>query len=307
MGKLSTAFNLLRKDYRQFLSMLFQNFCTWLPDEFYLRVLYRLKNGIKLNLKCPQSFTEKIQWLKLYDRKSEYTDMVDKSTVKKYVSDKIGERYIIPTIGVWDSFDDIDFMSFPNQFVLKTTHGGGSYGVYICKDKTKFDKKEAKRSLERSFSGDLYKRLKEWPYKNVPKRIIAEKYMCYMETDVNAELSDYKFFCFNGEPKYCQVIRNRRSHETIDFYDMEWNHQEFVGLNPVCRNGETPVCRPDCLEEMIEICKKLADNIPFLRVDLYEIDGNVYFGELTFFPASGFGTFSPTEWNVKLGNLIELN
>lgn len=277
-----------------------------LSDEHYVKLIWFLKFWQKLNIKNPKTFTEKLQWLKLYNRKPEYTTMVDKYAVKNYVANIIGEEYIIPTLGVWDRFDDIDFSKLPQQFVLKTTHGGGGGGVVICRDKTTFNKADAKSKLEASMRGDIYKSLREWPYKNVPKRIIAEKFMAPEKSLAPKDLPDYKFFCFNGEPKYCQVIRDRHTKETIDFYDMEWNHQEFVGLNPVARNGLTPVARPENLDEMKDICRKLAKDIPFVRVDLYVIDDKKYFGELTFYPASGLGVFTPEEWNRKLGDLLIL-
>lgn len=282
------------------------NFLRWLPDTPYLKLLYRFKMGHRLDLKNPQTFTEKLQWLKLYNRKPEYTKMVDKYAVKEYVANIIGDEYIIPTLGVWDKPEDIDWDSLPNQFVLKTTHGGGGGGVVICKDKTTFDKTTAISKLKESMASDIYSGLREWPYKNVPKRIIAEKFMAPEKSPAPKDLPDYKFFCFNGEPKYCQVIRDRHTKETIDFYDMDWNHMPFVGLNPVARNGLTPVARPGNLDEMKEICRKLADSKSFVRVDLYVIDDKSYFGELTLYPASGMGAFTPSEWNGKLGDLLAL-
>lgn len=306
MSKLTTAVKQLKSDRGEFMASIVNNFFRWLPDATYLKLLYRFMMGHRLDLKNPQTFTEKLQWLKLYNRKPEYTTMVDKYAVKEYVGNIIGEEYIIPTLGVWDKPDDIDWDSLPNQFVLKTTHGGGGGGVVICRDKTTFNKANAKSKLEASMRGDIYKSLREWPYKNVPKRIIAEKFMAPEKSLAPKDLPDYKFFCFNGEPKYCQVIRDRHTNETIDFYDMYWNHQEFVGLNPVARNGLTPVARPENLDEMKDICRKLAKDIPFVRVDLYVIDDKKYFGELTLYPASGLGVFTPEEWNNKLGDLLTL-
>lgn len=274
-----------------------------IPDHLYLKWLFRLKMGKRLNLDNPQTFCEKLQWLKLYNRKPEYTQMVDKYEAKKYVANIIGEEYIIPTLGVWDKFEDIDFDKLPNQFVLKTSHGGGNTGVIICKDKASFDKAMAKQKLERSLKSDIYKSLKEWPYKNVKKRIIAEE---YIEVRGQQDLPDYKFFCFNGEPKYCQVIRNRNTKETIDFYDMEWSHMPFVGLNPIAKNGENPIDKPLDFSKVLTICNKLANNIPFSRIDLYITNGRIFFGEITFFPAGGIGRFVPEEWDYTLGCLIHL-
>lgn len=276
------------------------------PDKLYLSIIYRAKMGHWINWNNPKTFTEKIQWLKIYNRKPEYTTMVDKHAVKQYVAGCIGEEYIIPTLGVWDKPEDIEWDSLPNKFVLKTTHGGGGCGVVICNDKQKFNKAKAIAKLNQSLQSDIYWRFREWPYKNVPKKIIAEKFMAPVKSAAINDLSDYKFFCFNGEPMYCQVIRDRHTKETIDFYDMEWNHQEFVGLNPVARAGLTPVARPKHLDVLISICRKLAKDIPFVRVDLYVIDDKEYFGELTFYPASGFGVFTPDIWQENLGDIFKL-
>lgn len=281
-------------------------FCTWLPEDVFLRCRYRLLMHKKLHLDNPKTFTEKIQWLKLHDRKPIYTKMADKYEVKEYVAQRIGEQYVIPTFGVWDKFDDIDFSQLPNQFVLKSTNGGGGTGVVICKDKSRLDIKAAKRLLYTSMSVPASALQGEWVYKGIKPRIIAEKFMAPKNNPTPSDLTDYKFFCFNGEPRYCQVIRDRRTKETIDFYDMDWNHQEFVGLNPNVSNGISPVERPKNLDDMKDICRKLAKEIPFVRVDLYVIDDREYFGETTFFPNSGFGEFEPREWDKKIGEMLIL-
>lgn len=306
MASLTRGFEYLLHNRVQFCDSIVKNFFGWLPDKQYLSLRYRFHMGHWIDWKNPRTFSEKLQWLKVYNRNPEYTTMVDKYAVKQYVADRIGEQYIIPTLGVWDKVENIDWGSLPNQFVLKTTHGGGGGGVFICKDKSSFDKQTVMEKIKMSLASDIYPELREWPYKNVPKRIIAEKFMAPMKSPISADLPDYKFFCFNGEPKYCQVIRDRHSKETIDFYDMDWKHQEFVGLNPVARNGLNPVARPVHLEEMQAICCKLSKDIPFVRVDLYVIDEKEYFGELTFYPASGLGVFTPDEWNEKLGDLLTL-
>lgn len=300
------GFSYLRHNHSQFCDSIVKNFLQWLPDRLYLSFRFRCQMGYWINWKNPKTFTEKLQWLKVYNRKPEYTSMVDKYAVKEYVANIIGEEYIIPTLGVWDKPEEIDWDSLPQQFVLKTTHGGGGGGVVICKNKETFNKEQAVIQLNESLRADLYREFREWPYKNVPRRIIAEKYMAPCKTQAPSDLPDYKFFCYNGEPKFCQVIRDRHSKETIDFYDMDWTHQEFVGLNPVARNGLNPVARPIHLDEMIDICRKLAKDIPFVRVDLYVIDDKEYFGELTLYPASGLGVFTPEEWSLKLGDLLML-
>lgn len=266
--------------------------------------------GKCLDLKNPKTYTEKLQWLKLYNRKPEYTTMVDKYEVKEYVAGIIGEEYIIPTLGVWDKPEQIEWDKLPDQFVLKTTHGGGGSGIVICRDKTTFDKKKAIDKLNQSLKSDIYHTLREWPYKNVRKRIIAEKYMEDFGIAGKEDLVDYKFFCFGGEPKYIQVIQDRRSNETIDFFDLEWNHQEFVGLNPtggpMFGSAAVMPAKPNNLDTMIRIARELAKDIDFARVDLYEINGREYFGEITFYPASGFGNFTPDNWNDKLGAMLNL-
>lgn len=284
----------------------------WLfPDKYYLRLLYQLHMGESLNLDNPKLFSEKIQWLKLYDRNPLYGQMIDKCEVKKYVAQRIGEEYIIPTIGVWNSVEEIPFDKLPSQFVLKTTHGGGNEGVVICKDKSQLDITACKKRLRRAMKQNLYYHLREWGYKNLPHRIIAEQ---YMENGSNEELTDYKFYCFNGRARYCQVIGNRNSCETIDFYDENWVHQPFRRVPSLIQPREqqsigqsaTPIECPHNHALMVELAEKLSATIPFVRVDLYEINGKVYFGELTLYPASGLGAFEPSEWNEKLGNMLQL-
>lgn len=273
-------------------------------DEFYIKLKFWINMGYWLNLNSPKTFNEKLQWLKLYDRNPEYSIMVDKYAVKQYVAERIGEKYIIPTLGVWNSPDDIDFSSLPNQFVLKCTHDSG--GLCICKDKSKFDIEYSKKRLRKSLKHNYYYLNREWPYKYVVKRIIAEKLLVSKGIDAPNDLPDYKFYCFNGEPRYCQVIRDRNSKESIDFYDMDWVLQEFVGLNPVARNGLIPVARPKQLSVMVDICRKLAKGILFVRIDLYVVDKRVYFGEITFYPAGGIGVFTPGKWNKILGDMIDI-
>lgn len=278
-----------------------------LPDKSYLLVQYYKNFHCLPNLKEPKTFSEKILWLKLHDRNPLFTTMVDKFLAKKYVASIIGEKYVIPTYGVWKKAEEIDWEALPNQFVIKTNHSGGNNGVIICKDKSLFDTADAVKRLNESLKHNSFYYGREWPYKNVKKCIIAEQLITFSDTNEVKDLPDYKFFCFNGEPLYCQVIRDRNTKETIDFYDMNWQHQEFVGLNPVASNGLTPVARPENLDEMRRLCRSLSKNRPFLRVDLYSAGSKIYFGELTFYPASGIGTFSPEIWQEKLGNLININ
>lgn len=307
MSKITTAISLLKHIRGEFFASILMHLNFLFPDKLYLTLLFRLKMRYWMDWENPKTYSEKLQWLKLYDRKPEYTTMVDKYAVKEYVTKIIGEEYIIPTLGVWDRPEDIDWDSLPDKFVLKTTHGGGGSGVVICKDKATFDKTNAIAKLKRSLNSCIYKSLREWPYKNVDRKIIAEVFLEEdKSTKNNTDLPDYKFYCFNGEPIYCQVIRDRRSKETIDFYDMEWNHMPFVGLNPIVTNGLNPVAKPICLHEMIDICRNLSSGIPFSRIDLYAINDNIFFGEITLYPYSGMGGVTPVEWNEKLGGMIQL-
>ena len=314
MSKITTALFLLRHHKGEFFATILQKMNFLFPDKLYLTLLFRLKMGYWIDWKKPKTFSEKLQWLKLYDRKPEYTTMVDKYAVKEYVANIIGREYIIPTLGVWDRPEDIDWDCLPQKFVLKTTHAGGGSGVLICKDKATFDRNDACIKLKRSLSKCVYNSHREWPYKNVPKRIIAEAFLEEAKpVKHNTDLPDYKFYCFNGEPVYCQVIRDRSSKETIDFYDMEWRHMPFVGLNPTFNislpfftNGATSVEKPIHLSKMIDACRKLSKEIMFSRIDLYVIDDKIYFGEITFYPASGIGVCTPIEWNDKLGHMIGL-
>ena len=277
------------------------HFGTWLPDSLYLKIMFRLKMGYKLNLKNPQTFNEKLQWLKLYNRKPEYTLMVDKSEAKTIAENILGKGHVIPTLGVWNKFEDIDLNSLPDRFVLKTTNGGGGGGVIICRDKSKLNLVSAAEQLKSSLKASIYRNLKEWPYKNVKPRILAERYM----VDESGELRDYKFYCFNGEPKVFLVASERFSgHRTyFDYFDMEGNHLPFTqgGMN----NPVTPAL-PSTFEEMKQIAKKLSHGLPHVRIDLYSVDEKVYFGEFTFFDSSGFEKFTPREWDNVFGNWLKL-
>jgi hypothetical protein len=286
------------------LAALWRRTGVFVPDKAFLEVLYYLSMGKKLDLNNPRTFGDKIQWLKLYDRRPEYTRLVDKYEVKEYVAGIVGREYVIPLLGVWDSVDDIDWNSLPNSFVMKTTHGGGSGGVIICKDKSKLDKQKTQLQLKHSLKQNIYSSYREWPYKDVQRRIIAEQFII-ATTDLE-ELSDYKWYCFNGEPMFCQVIQDRHKKETIDYFDKDWNHQPFIGLNPKAENALVQPIKPANLDIHLEIARKLSSGIPFSRIDLYDTGDHVYFGEVTFYPASGIGYFRPDQYNVILGQLINL-
>ena len=281
---------------------LIRRFYFLFPDKMYLKLLYRLKLDRRLDLKHPKRFTEKLQWLKLYDRKPLYTKLVDKAEVKKYVADIIGEEYVIPTYGVWNSPEDIDWDSLPNRFVLKTTHGGGSTGVVICRNKSQLDRKKAIDTLKRSMNINIYATLREWPYKDVPHRIIAEQ---LLEKDSQYDdVPDYKFYCFNGIPKVLLIASNRFTDHNFNYYDME-----FKKLNITSNMGKktsTEFSKPTRFEEMKRIAAKLSYGFSHMRVDLYYTNEKVYFGELTFYDASGYDNNSSDEIDMEWGSWIKL-
>ena len=272
-----------------------------LSDEKYLNLRYKLIFGRKINWNNPITFTEKIQWLKLKDYKDEYTLIVDKYTAKDYVASIIGKSYIIPTIGVWDNVKDIEWEKLPNQFVLKTTHGGGGTGVVICSSRSSFNKEKAISKLNLSMKSNTGKVFREKPYYNIKKRIIAEKYI----SNGIEELNDYKFFCFNGKVKCFKVDFGRFNKHHANYYDEKCQLLPFgeIGLEP---NYNHHISIPANINKMIQIAEKLSQNFRFIRVDLYNINGNILFGEITFYPGSGFIPFTSTEWDYKLGNYLAL-
>ena len=281
-----------------------ERFGGWIPDKQYLRLAYYLHTGERLHLNPPKTFNEKIQWLKLYDRNPLYTSLVDKYEVKEYVAKIIGEEFIIPTLGVWDSPEDIDYDRLPQKFVLKTTHDGGGEGVIIC-DKDNLDVKRIKSKLERSFKRNIYRSLREWPYKGIKPRVMAEQLI--EPSDMEGEgLKDYKFFCFNGDPKFCQVKSHRDSNNYIDLFDMQWDLLPFTGLNPNQLNAEITPKRPDNYVLMVKLAKSLCYIADFVRIDFYNVNGRIYFGEITFYPASGMGTFTPKEYDYLIGEKLDL-
>lgn len=278
-----------------------KGFLNWMPDETYLKLRYYAIFEKKLDIRNPQTFNEKLQWLKLYDRSTSYTNLVDKYEVRKYISKTIGEEYLIPLIGVWDNFDDIDFSILPNEFVLKCTHDSG--GVVICTDKSKFDIEEAKRKINKCLRRNFYYSGREFPYKNIKPKIICEK---YLTEDSGTELKDYKFLCFNGKVKTLFVCSNRNSKNglKIDFYDTDWKLMPFERHYP---SSGIKIDKPKNYDKMIELSEKLSKDISFLRVDFYEVNSKLYFGELTFYPGSGFEEFTPESYDLLLGSWIKLN
>lgn len=268
-------------------------------DKKYLKMRYKYKTGKKLDLVHPVLFNEKLQWLKLYDRNPLYSQMVDKYEAKKYISETVGDKYVIPTIGIYNSFDEIDFNKLPKRFVMKCTHNSG--GVIICEDKTNFNIEEARKKINKLLKRDHYLGGREWPYKNVKPRIIIEE---LLKNNDKSEVIEYNFFCFNGMPKIVMTCHgDKRVKRYNDFYDMN-----FKKLNLKCNYDNSDIVdkKPSNYEEMKQISSKLSKNIPHLRVDLYLCNGKIYVGELTFFHWGGFGKFEPEEWNKKLGDMIDL-
>lgn len=303
MSKIKTAISLLQEPLKCLLPLADRGYLDWMNDEMYLKLAYKAFTGRRLNLYSPKLFTEKLQWLKIYDRNEKYIDLVDKIKVKEYVSSKIGSTYVIPTIGVWDCANDIDIQKLPKQFVLKCNHDSGS--VIICKNKSKFDIDDAKKRLTHNIRKNSYSWGREWPYKFVKRYIIAEEYLETKDSN-SADLIDYKFYCFNGKPIYCQVITNRSTSEGIDFYDMNWVHQPFVGLTPNVKNSGIDILKPYNFEKMKDFSEILSEGMVFCRVDYYEVDKKMYFGEITLYPTAGFGVFTPEEWDYKLGQILSL-
>lgn len=302
---IKTAARLLINDRRKFLYVFFcklneRGLLHWLSDKSFLRLNYWLIFGRKINLDAPQSFSEKLQWLKLYDRRPEYVTMVDKIAVKEFVAKRIGPEYIIPTLGVWDRPDDIDWETLPDQFVLKWNHDSGS--IVICKDKHTFNKEEAIKKLRygEKVNGFWYGR--EWPYKNVKPQILAEKYM----EDESGELKDYKWFCFDGNAK-CLFIASDRQKKNVDtkfdFYDTNFVHLPFTNGHP---NSNEEIVKPKSFGQMKELAEQLSLGYPHVRVDFYDINGHLYFGEFTFYHWSGLMPFEPEEWDYTFGSWLNL-
>lgn len=300
MVSLKRAVNYLFTNPSQFCDSFVKNFFKFLPDKVYLSLRFRFTMGYWMNWKNPVTYNEKLQWLKVYNRRNEYTKLVDKYEVKEYVKDLIGEEYVIPTLAVWDNINDIDFDQLPDQFVLKTTHSGGNTGVVICRDKKSFDKEDAKSKLSRSLKQDIYASLREWPYKNVCPRIIAEK---FLSDNVHSDLIDYKFYCFDGEPKVLVVATGRNVNLCFDYYDMEFNHLPFRQGGP---NSPYPIKKPRILDEMIKLAAKLSKGMPHVRIDMFCVNSRIYFGEYTFFDSSGMAKFDPEEWDYNFGRFIKL-
>lgn len=271
-----------------------------LTDRQYIRAKWKIKmQGRKLDLENPKTFNEKLNWLKLHDHNPLYTTLVDKYRVKEYVEEKIGTEHVVPLLGVWDRVDDIEWDNLPNQFVIKCSHDCG--GMVICKDKSKLDIEKTRKKLKKRMRVQYYWKSREWPYKNVRPKVFAETYM----EDEFGELRDYKWFCFDGEPKAFFIAqgRHKETETTFDFFDSNFNHLPFTNGHP---NSETPIKKPKGFDEMKALAAKLSIGIPQVRVDFYDVNGTIYFGEFTFFHWGGMKPFNPDKWDYTFGDWINL-
>ena len=290
-------------DYRNIIKnknirLILINMLGFIPTKYYLKIVYWIKTGKKLNLESPKGFNEKINWLKINDIHEEYTKYVDKIEVKKIVEERIGKGYTFPLLGYWEKFENIDFDSLPSKFVLKCTHDSGS--VKIIKDKEKVNYKELRNFYSNRLKVSAYNLGREYPYRDVRKFIMAEEYI----VDENGKTpNDYKFFCFNGEPKFMFVATDRETDVTHTLYDMDFKR---LPIHYIHKQIDYEMEKPTTFELMKEIARKLSIGMRFVRIDLYEINGKVYFGEYTFFPAGGFYLMEPNEWELKFGDMIKL-
>lgn len=297
-------FNLITKPSYRFEVLDRRGFYNSMDDEKYLKRKFKSVTGKELNIETPTTFNEKLQWLKLNNREDVYTVMADKVAARDFVAEKLGEEYLIPCIGVWDNADDIDFDKLPDKFVLKCNHNSG-VGMCICKDKSKLDIEKVKNELKKGMAQDYYITNREWPYKNIPRKIIAEQFMENKEEGIEG-LRDYKFYCFDGNVDYLYISEGLDDHHTakISFVTTDWKLADFKRTDYA--NFTNLPEKPKKFDEMLSIAKELSKGFPFLRVDLYEINGKIYFSEFTFFPCSGYMPFEPEEWDYKFGEFIKL-
>lgn len=300
MGKIKKVVEYILHDRAQLFDTLVVKLGFLFSDKLYLSLRYRLKMGKWINWKNPVTYNEKLQWLKIYNRREGYTKLVDKYDVKEHVRKLIGDEYVIPTLAVWDNVDDIDFNQLPDQFVLKTTHSGGNTGVVICRDKNSFDMEAAKLKLSKSLKHDIYTSFREWPYKNVRPRIIAEK---FISDNIHSDLIDYKFYCFDGVPKVLVVATGRNVNLCFDYYDMDFNHLPFRQGGP---NSSCHIEKPRDMDKMIKLAEELSKGMPHVRIDMFNVNSRIYFGEYTFFDSSGMAEFDPEEWDYNFGQFIKL-
>ena len=273
---------------------------NFIPDKAFLKIQYRAATGKKLNLKDPKSYNEKMQWIKLYDHNPLYTILADKLAVREYVKEKVGEEYLIPLLGHWNLVNDIEYDKLGNQFVLKTNHDSG--GIVICSNITSFDKVAAEKKLNEHMKQNHFYMSREWAYKDVKPCIIAEKYM--IDDEAN-DLRDYKFFCFNGEPKAVQVDFDRFINHRRNIYDMDWNLLDVTIKCPNDKNAKIDC--PSNFDEMVQIARKLSAGLPEARIDLYSVNGKTYFGSITLYHGNGYEEFTPDSFGDVMGSWIDLS
>ena len=297
MSKIKTMLSMMKTPLRLVPRLGANGLINWMPDKMFAYLSFRGEMGYFPNLKDPQTFNEKMQWLKIHDFQPEYVDLVDKVKAKEKVSEIIGEEHIVPLLGKWNNAADIDYEMLPDSFVLKCNHDQGS--VYLVPDKKTIDKNEITKLINRCLKRNLFPETREYPYKYIKPCVFAETYL-------GKDIIDYKFYCFNGEPKflYCGQGLTTDHSLKIDFYDLDWNLMPFYRTD-YHRLGQIP--KPIHLNEMIEISKKLSANVPFVRIDLFEINDKVYFSEFTLCPASGFMPFVPKEYDRIVGDMLDLS
>lgn len=298
MSSVKKAYNILCDKKKRFLFLSNIGFYNWMGDKKYLEKRFKLLIGEKLDLEDPKTFNEKMQWLKLYDRKKIYSKMADKYEAKRIVEKEVGAKYVIPTIGVYNKFDEINFNKLPKRFVIKCTHDSG--GVVICLDKNSFDVAAAKKKLEKKMKKNYFYDKREWPYKNVRPRILVEE---YVKDDLTEDLRDYKFMCFNGEPKYVYItVKNDNIFE--NYYDMDF---KVVGINHGFPRSCVEFKKPKLFNEMKDVARRLSRDTPFLRVDLHYVNDKILFGEMTFYDWAGFRPFVSENIDRELGDCIDLD
>lgn len=294
----------LRKIFSRNLRGNIMHVLSFLPDKPYLQLFYFATTRKFINFKNPKGFNEKLQWLKVNDKRPEYSQLVDKLAVRDHIAEILGEEYLFPLLGKWESFNDIDFDSLPNQFVLKCNHDSGS--TKVIKDKsalTQADFDEMNEFYTRRLNRDFFFAGREYPYKGIKPYIIAEQLMVD-ETTPEKSIEDYKFFCFNGEPKVMFIATDRATDCKFDFFDMDFNHLDLVNIHP---NADKPIEKPEKFEEMKDLSAKLSKGMRHVRIDLYELNGKIYFGEYTFFHGGGFQLCHPDKWERKLGDWIDIS
>lgn len=307
MSSIRTLLNMLRSNPKKIPDALVNKinragYLKWMPDKAFLKLKFRTAMEKPLDLKAPKTFNEKLQWLKLYDRRPEYTTYVDKYRVRDYVRQILGEEYLIPVLGVWESADDIDFETLPQQFVLKCNHDSGS--VMVVRDKASLDEAAIKNRFNKRLNTSFYWLGREWPYKDVKPCIIAEKYMTDDENSTG--FTDYKFYCFNGSADSVMVCLERGTGQPkFYFFDQQWRLLRYN-----IRGMEAPegfsVPKPEKMDEMFAIAERLSTGIPHVRVDLYVSNGQIYFGEMTFFSENGWDKNLLPETDKKWGEKILL-